>query len=328
MHRLVIAAAAVACPLLVAPCAGLQISDAVRAKPMDFGVKVVREMQHAGKPWTQGLEFTEEGDAVIETSGSFPPGTASFVRMLDAQTGRELSKTTAGFDHGANGHPRFAEGITQLGSGPDSHWFASTYTDNVVVEYDQDFKMVAEHQFPFEGWGLVRNADSTAFFATNGSAHVMELAPDNFAVKSVKTARCHNQDVPEINELEMVQNFMGRGPALLGNVMGTRLVIVLDPSSMHCIGAFHLEILGNVQKAESFGLHVANGIAFNKQTGNYIVTGKNWDRMYEISLEAGEPSDDDDDNSDSGALELLAIHLGVPHSGLDRRRHGLPASNL
>lgn len=347
IYQLRIAAVVAASPWLAAPCVGLQLSDAMwkdQAKPVDFDVKVVREMEHVGKPWTQGLEFTEEGDALIETSGSFPPGTPSFVRMLDAKTGKELSRTTAGFDKGAEGgHGRFAEGVTQLGSGPDAHWFASTYTDHVVVMYDQDFKELAEQPYPFEGWGLVRNADSTGFIATNGSQHVMDLDPQSLEVRSVKTARCHGKDVPDINELEMVENFMGRGPALLGNIMGTRLVIALDPSSMHCIGAFHLDSLGNVQEGEKYGLHVANGIAFNRQTGNFIVTGKNWDKMYEISLDDSslpDDSDDSDGSDDLGALALLATHLGVdagrgtgsgtpqlPHAVRNKRHHSLRASN-
>lgn len=291
--------------------------DASAELPVNFAVHLVREMKHVGAPFTQGLEFTEDGERLIETSGSFPPGTPSFVRQLDARTGKVLERTSAGLLHGAAGRGRFVEGIAQLGTDSgEKHWFASTYTDNVVVEYDQDFVQVAEHRFPFQGWGFAHSADGTAFLATNGSAKIMELAPPgnelkppfhgSFEVLSAKTARCRGSAIPEINELEMVQNFMGRGrPALLGNVLGTRVVIVLDPATMRCIGAFDLDGLSAVDQGERMGEKIANGIAYNKHTGNFIVTGKNWDRMFEIRL-AEEPS-----GGGSGqALQLLATHLG------------------
>lgn len=335
---------------------GLQLSvDGVAAsedwwgasteRPVNFAVHLVRDMKHVGAPFTEGLEFAQNGEQLIETSGSFPPGTPSFVRALDARTGKVLEKTSDGLLHGAAGRGRFVEGITQLETSPgEVHWFTSTYTDNVVVEYDQDFAQVAEHHFPFQGWGLTHNADGTAFFATNGSAKIMELAPPgkefkppfqgSFEVLSAKTATCGGRPVPEINELEMVQNFTGRGrPALLGNVLSTRVVIVLDPASMRCIGAFDLEGLGAVTPGEREGEKVANGIAYNRHTGHFVVTGKNWDKMFEIRV-TEEPSG----GGGGRALQLLAQHLSSaagteaeqgsaePHVGRPARRHGLRAS--
>lgn len=256
------------------------------ADPVIYSVHVIREMDHVGAPFTQGLEFTEDGERLIETSGSYPAGTQSFVRALDPQSGAVLVSTNAGLDHAVQPGGRFIEGIVQLEAGADSHWFASTYEDHTAIEYDSEFNHVDEHPYPYEGWGFSRNSDRTAFLATNGSEHVMELTPGSFEVESVKTATCYGGAVSGINELEMVHDFQGSGqPALLGNVYMTRIVVALDPATMHCIGLLHLEGLGDVEGHESAGFHVANGIAFNQYTGTYIMTGKNWQKMFEVRLE-------------------------------------------
>lgn len=262
------------------------------ADPVIYSVHPMREMDHVGAPFTQGLEFTEDGERLIETSGSYPAGTQSFVRTLDPETGEVLVSTQEGLDHAAQPGGRFIEGIVQLEAGAGSHWFASTYEDHTAVEYDSEFNQVDEHPYPYEGWGFSRNADRTAFLATNGSSHIMELTPGTFEVESVKTATCYGRTVSGINELEMVHDFQGSGqPALLGNVYMTRIVVALDPATMNCIGLLHLEGLGDVQDNESVGFHVANGIAFNRHTGTYIMTGKNWRKMFEVRLEEESPEE-------------------------------------
>jgi len=279
-------------------------------RPESFAVNLIHQFEHLGKPWTQGLEFTWDGQQLIESSGSYPDGTASFVRTLDTQTGDVLMATSDGLDHSAAvAGGRFIEGIVQLQAGSDAHWFATTYEDNIVVEYDAELNLVGEHKYQFEGWGFTRNAERTAFLATNGSAYVMELEPGSFELLSVKTATCMGKELTGINELEMVDDFQSRGyPALLGNLMGTRLVAVLDPATMRCIGAFHLEGLEPEDKIEKMGFHVANGIAFNRHTGNFVVTGKNWANMFEISIESESAA------GGGRAVALLADFYGADSS--------------
>jgi len=178
---------------------------------------------------------------------------------------------------------RFVEGITNRGSG----WLATTYTDNVALEYDSDMKLVQEHHYGWCGWGLSHSADGLTLYATNGSSYIMYLDAQTLALKDAKVAQCQGKPVTGINELESVSSFMGGGPALIGNVINTRLVMVLDPDTATCIGSFDLSNgLEQVDPGESAGFHVANGIAYLSETGNFVVTGKNWASMYEIKLTA------------------------------------------
>mmetsp|Transcript_91336 Transcript_91336/g.295358 ORF Transcript_91336/g.295358 Transcript_91336/m.295358 type:complete len:321 (+) Transcript_91336:75-1037(+) len=265
------------------------------AKPKSYSVRKVRTIPHEGRPWTQGLEFADDG-RLVETSGDYPFGTGSFVRVVDKDTGVTVQKITDGL-----ARPMFIEGIAELGG----RWFASTYEDHVALEYDENFNFVKSHSFPYEGWGLTHGPGRKSFLATNSSEFILSLDPENFSLVSALPATCLGHTVPGLNELEFVDDFLGQGPALLGNVIETRVVLVLDPKTAKCTGAFHLQDLEAVTQDELRGSHVANGIAFSKQTGTLWVTGKNWENMFEIAIEdpgLGDLSQED-------AISMLARHL-------------------
>lgn len=256
------------------------------AEPRSYAVTKLREMPHVGQPFTEGLEFTPSGQ-LVETSGDYPQGVGSFVRVLDPLTGQETRRITDGLQDSALTPPSlFIEGISQMGN----RWFASTFTDRAVLEYDANFNFVTAHRYPWDGWGFSWSPEGGTFFATNGSEHLMSLDPGTFEAVDVKVANCLGRRVEGLNELELVDDFLGRGPALLGNVINTRLVLALDPATARCTGFFNLDgqQLEPVEDNEVSGYHVANGIAYNKQSRTLIVTGKNWDKMFEIRVEESE----------------------------------------
>jgi len=231
-------------------------------------------------PFTQGLEFAANGQ-LVETSGNYPAGVNSFVRTVDPQTGKELQRVTAGMQT-AQGQV-FVEGISLLGD----RWLVSTYNDKMVLEFNHDLHFVQSHAFPYEGWGLSRSPDGRALLATNGTANLMTLDPHTFAALEVRPATCLGRLVPGLNELELVDNFQGRGPTLLGNIINTRLVLAVNPKTAECTGVFSLDgpDLEAVEGDESWGFHVANGIAHNRANNTFFVTGKNWLSLYEIRIE-------------------------------------------
>lgn len=248
------------------------------AKPQ-FSVTVLRQFPHVDKPFTQGLEFMSDG-MLVETSGAYPSGTASHVRILDPSTGEVVQQ----MDDEVSG--LFVEGIARR---PGGNWVVSTWEDKKIVEYDAHMRFVKEHNYPAEGWGLAHNIDGDdTLLATNGSSYLVTLKhshEEGYQVVNETPITCEGREVTGMNELEMVKDFFGNGPALLGNIYMTRDVFAIDPKSGECFGSFSLNGLEDVRDAEIYGGHVANGIAYNEQTGTYIMTGKNWDNMYEVKIE-------------------------------------------
>jgi glutamine cyclotransferase len=263
-----------------------------------FKLELLRAIPHLNMPFTQGLEISTDGQHLIETSGSYPPGTPSYVRLVDPATGTTVSTLQDGLQG------RFIEGITQR---PNGNWVASTYQDWKAVEYDPDFKMIAEHKYPHTGWGLTRTPDGESFLATNGSDVMMTLDKDDFKLKDAKVVTCLGKRVTGMNELELVEDFAGHGPTLLGNLYLSRLVLAVNPTTGECIGAFSLNGLGVATWNEAQGFHAANGLAWNKTSQTLWATGKNWDRMYEVRVTP---------DPQQWALQELSRHLyyAVPTS--------------
>merc|ERR1719161_2308618 len=101
--------------------------------------------------------------------------------------------------------------------------------------------------------------------------------------------------------------------------MNTRLVLLIDPASGQCTGVMSLAGPGleAVKDEEASGYHVANGLAYNKNTSRFIVTGKNWQNMYEISLSAPESlSLSNSKSKDKSAAQCLKEYVDRSNDGV------------
>mmetsp|Transcript_48776 Transcript_48776/g.113897 ORF Transcript_48776/g.113897 Transcript_48776/m.113897 type:complete len:329 (+) Transcript_48776:79-1065(+) len=250
--------------------------SAASSEPRQYTARILRTLPHQGAPFTQGLELANENE-LIETSGAYPPGTDSFVRTLDLRSGSILHSTKSGLSG------RFAEDVART---PDG-WLVATYHDRKALRFNSDLSLDGEVEYPLEeGWGLAHDAQRETYFATNGSASMMMLDAHSLALKRVAPIMCMGHKVPGMNELEFVEDFDGQGPTLFGNLYKTRYVIGMDPTTFECTSFFDLEGFGEEDANEQYGFHVANGIAYLPNSKTFMVTGKNWQNMFEISLEA------------------------------------------
>eukprot|EP00928_Gymnodinium_smaydae_P057713 TRINITY_DN40928_c0_g1_i1.p1 TRINITY_DN40928_c0_g1~~TRINITY_DN40928_c0_g1_i1.p1 ORF type:complete len:332 (-),score=73.10 TRINITY_DN40928_c0_g1_i1:84-1079(-) len=243
-----------------------------------YKLQTLRKVDHVDAPFTQGLEMTADGGQLIETTGAYPAGTLSYIRGLCPETGKELWRS----DDGVGSY--FLEGIAQLDA--KKNFFVTTNAvPYKVLEYGPDFVLKKTYDLDYEGWGFARTPDGKNYFATNGSKMVMKLSASDFKLIDAKPVRCLGFDVRGLNELEMVNDFMGQGPRLLGNVYLSRHALILDPDTMECTGTFSLDDLDEpIQSGEGSGFHAANGIAYEQKTGSLYLTGKNWKSLYKAEL--------------------------------------------
>ena len=84
--------------------------------------------------------------------------------------------------------------------------------------------------------------------------------------------------VLNINELEYVNG------SLYANVYQTNRIIKIDLESGKVIGQMFFDNLLKPEDRIVNRTDYFNGIAYDSSTGNFLITGKRWPKMFEIKL--------------------------------------------
>lgn len=239
-------------------------------QPAIYSYTIVNTYPHDIKAYTQGLEFY--GDLLIESTGNGEGiGTRtkgkSSIRKVNAKTG-EVVKINELDD------AIFAEGSTVL----NNKIYQLTYKNNEVYVYNLE-TLQKEKTFPYfqnmEGWGLTN--DGTNLYMTDGSDRVYKINPTDFSMVDYFVVSTNRGTVPSVNELEWVNG------EIYANFYGQDAIGIFSPIDGTVNGVVDLSELKN-QVTKHPDLDVLNGIAYNKKTGTFFVTGKNWDKMFEIRI--------------------------------------------
>ncbi len=163
----------------------------------------------------------------------------------------------------------FGEGITEL----DNTIYQLTWQNRLIFTYDQDLKMKDELAMPGEireGWGITTMNDQLV--VTEGSQKIHFFTKDLKYIRTVQAVD-DKQGYSNLNELDYHDGL------LYINVYQQNFVIVVDPETGAVKAKLNLDQFKPEQPAES---DVLNGIAFKGE--NMLVTGKLWNRIYEIKL--------------------------------------------
>lgn len=244
---------------------GKKINDSRRVlilsdiAPKELNVVEVQSYSHLNTSYTQGLEFYK--GQLYEGTGQFGE---SLIAKVDWKTG-VLEKSVPLSDK------HFGEGITIF----NDKLYQITWKSRKCFIYNVNtLEREVEMEYFGEGWGLTH--DSTHLIMSNGTNEITFRNPENLAVeRTIKIVDDHNEIV-NLNELEY---FNG---SIWANVYQTSYIVEIDPSS----GKVLAKINGaNLVAQKPMGADVFNGIAYNKESDKIYVTGKNWDKLYEVRFE-------------------------------------------
>jgi len=233
--------------------------------PQKFSYIVQNTFKHDTSSYTQGLEFHKgflyESDGLTYESS---------LRKTDATTGKVLQVTKVRDE-------LFSEGITIVGD----KILMLTYQNNLNLEFDlNSFKLLREFpgQYQREGWGLCN--DGKVIYSTNGSNSIFILNKDTYMQEGSIEVYDQNGPVMELNELEFIDG------KIYANIYNSYRIVMIDPANGQVTGELDLTDLYPDEKrtmkdADGF---VLNGIAWDSKGKRLFVTGKKWDKLFQIKL--------------------------------------------
>jgi glutaminyl-peptide cyclotransferase len=236
---------------------GIQIVSDI--SPESKTLKIISEFPHNTKSYTQGLEWN---------SGVLFEGTGlrgqSEVSRVDLATG--TTQTRMGLDA-----TYFGEGISIMGN----KLYQITWQEQRAFVYDkQSLKLISDFDYSGEGWGLCN--DGKQLIMSNGTETITFRDSSNF--KAIRSINVYDNVGPRgmLNELEYING------KIYANVYQQNFILVIDPTNGKVLEQIDCDDV--VFRGKSNG-DVLNGIAFNSATRKLYVTGKNWPKLFEVSVQ-------------------------------------------
>jgi glutaminyl-peptide cyclotransferase len=233
------------------------------AKPASLRFEVTGKIVRSEVGFTQGLEWRD--GKLYESTGSIGGHSGLATIAPDGTVTRTLEQ----------GAKVFSEGLTIL----NDEIFQLTWQEHEVFVYGLDGKLKRTMKNPREGWGLTNDGKSLIF--SDGTPSFFYADPQTFAIqREVKLKSDMPRPIEGLNELELVDG------KLYGNLFLTNTIVRIDPASGCIEASADMGSLWRSMTAEdkkqvtSSEQNVLNGIAYDKQSGNFYVTGKRWRTIF------------------------------------------------
>ncbi len=233
-------------------------------KPKIYTYKLIKTYPHDINAYTQGLEFF--GDILYESTGQYG---ASSIRKVAYKSGEVLKKLPLDKAY-------FGEGLTQI----NGKIIQLTWKKKLGFVYNSS-DLTLEKSFKYtkspEGWGLC--TDGKWLYKTDGSQKLWRLDPNTFEEIDSKDIVTHNTYLSKVNELEYVNGL------IYGNTyqFNKDVVVIIDPKTGIVQGV--VDFSGLKKKVQQHNkLDVFNGIAYHPERKTFFVTGKYWDKLFEVEI--------------------------------------------
>jgi len=224
--------------------------------------KIINEYPHDITSYTQGLEFYK--GKLYESTGQ---NGESKLRQVNYKTGAVEKNIDLADAY-------FGEGITVL----NDKIYMLTWKAKIGFVYDVNtFKK--ESNFSYgeskEGWGLTHNA--THIYKSDGTENIWLLNPETLIEESKIQVYTNKGKISQINEMEWING------KIYANRYQRNGVAIINPKNGAVEGVIDFTSLRN-KVTQHDKLDVLNGIAFNPETNTIFVTGKRWDKLFEIEI--------------------------------------------
>lgn len=240
--------------------ARVELVSGIHPKLIEY--EIVNTYPHDIHAYTQGLEFYR--DTLIEGTGR--KGFSS-LRKTDYKTGKVYKQINLDRKY-------FGEGITVL----NNKIYQLTWQENTGFVYNADnLEKIKEFSYfkNIEGWGITN--DGKYLYQSDGTEKIWIIDPETLKEIDYINVYTANTKIKGVNELEWIDG------KIFGNIYLKDAIAIIDPKNGAVEGVINLIDLKNKVTLHP-ELDVLNGIAYNPKTKTIFVTGKNWDKMFEIRI--------------------------------------------
>ncbi|MEA3497347.1 MAG: glutaminyl-peptide cyclotransferase [Bacteroidota bacterium] len=225
-------------------------------------VKIINQFPHEKRKYTQGFEVYN--GYLYESTGL---DNKSSLKKINIKTGEvEKSVELTNF---------FAEGLTIL----NDKLTILSYKRGIAIEYDLETFEEKDVEFTYktEGWGLTNNGSH--LIMSDGSNKLFFYNAKTFEKEKVLNVKYEGEPLYFINELEYVDG------KIYANIYGSDFIVAIDIESGKVIADIDASNLICSQLSKSDPEAVLNGIAYNKKTKTFYMTGKKCNTIYEVVFE-------------------------------------------
>ena len=232
--------------------------------PILYTYEIINEYPHDQEAYTQGLEFYN--DTLYESTGLNGKST---IRKLNYKTGEIYSIQPLDPLY-------FGEGLTLI----NDKLIQLTWREGIGFQYNP-ITLEIERSFSYdkskEGWGLCN--DGVKIYKSDGTNFLWIL--DSKTQKEIDyiEVMTNKSSLNKINELEYANG------KIYANTyqFDKDVAVIINPKNGMVEGVIDFSGLKDrVNKHPK--LDVLNGIAYNKKSKTFFVTGKNWNKLFEVNI--------------------------------------------
>lgn len=238
----------------------IELVSSVEPKLLNY--KIVNTYPHDTKAFTEGLEFHD--DVLFESTGQKGD---SYIRSVDYKTGKVIKQVDLPKQY-------FGEGITFI----NGKLFQLTWQEKTGFIYDAK-TLKLEKTFTYdkeiEGWGMTN--DGKYIYRSDGTEKIWRMDPETQKLIDYINVYSGTSKIKVLNELEYING------KIYANVWQKDAIAVINPTSGAVEGIINMSDLRKSMK-DITSEDVLNGIAYNPKTKTIFVTGKNWSKLFEITV--------------------------------------------
>jgi glutamine cyclotransferase len=230
--------------------------------PELYTYEIINTYPHDITSYTQGLEFYK--GELYESTGQYG---SSKLRKIDFKTGDVLRNLDL-----KNGY--FGEGLTII----NDKIYQLTWQADTGFIYDVNtFEKLGIFRYDHskEGWGLCN--DGSSLYKSDGTEKIWTLNNTSLTEDDKIEVYTNKAKIKSLNELEWING------KIYANIYQENGVVIINPKNGAVEAVIDFSPLSKLV-AQHNKLDVLNGIAYNPETETIFVTGKLWDKLFEVKI--------------------------------------------